>query len=230
MLLSSSLPHRCPKCGSSFDELKEGGVTEVEHLLNCNNEQAHQKQKEKRQKMKEKKVSREVGATADADAAALASWSFLGSKDEQLYLLNNDQLRTQCKGKGVDISDFSGDKAELITKLVDSERSLVVRDGGKGGGRISMNTLPSLGTLQRFGEEELRAVLASHGVGDTKGKTKRQMLDMIENRVMSDGGEQKQQVLMLEGGEEEAVCGKKRKQEVIDIDDSSDEDEWEPED
>jgi hypothetical protein len=121
---------------------------------------------------------------------------------------------------------------------VNQDRSLVVRDGRGGkGGEGSASNLPSMETLQRMDVAELRAVLASHGVGGgkLKGMSKRKMLDLLEDKVCKGGDiedDDTKEVKLLANGDDygrNKPAKRRRKEVVVDSedDDGSDGD-WNP--
>ena len=121
----------------------------------------------------------------------------------------------------------------MIAALVNQERSLVVRDGGGGaasGGGGGSTSLPSIPTLQRMDVDELRAVLASHGVGGKKmkGMSKRQMLDLLEDKVYKNDDDDVEEVKLLTIGGNGGDCGRKepakkrRKKEAMVMDSDDD--------
>merc|ERR1712029_668809 len=110
------------------------------------------------------------------------------------------------------------DKADMISALVNQERSLVVRDGNDANLRgSSSKSFPSLSTLQRMDADELRAVLASHGMGGgrLKGMDKSQMLDMLEDKVYKNDDDDVKNVKLLTGCDNSGrkKLAKKRKKE-----------------
>mmetsp|Transcript_390 Transcript_390/g.749 ORF Transcript_390/g.749 Transcript_390/m.749 type:complete len:616 (+) Transcript_390:121-1968(+) len=238
---AAGLAEECPKCGIDFAELRLEGITAETHLMNCTDEKSHQKQQAKKEAQRKKVDAKEEERALQNDAESKAAFDFLGRNNNQLYLLSEGQLEKEMKEKGLASSE-GDDKADMIAALVNQERSLVVRDGGgsaaNGGGGVSAS-LPSMSTLQRMDVGELRAVLASHGVGGKKmkGMSKRQMLDLLEDKVYKNDDDDVKEVKLLTNGGNEGGCGskmpakKRRKKEVVtmdsDDDDSSDGD-WNP--
>lgn len=228
----TGLADECPKCGVDLSELKEEGISAEVHLMNCTDEKAHTKQKAKRAAKRKKVEANEEAQTLQNDAESKAAWDFLGKSSDQLYLLNEGQLQKELKEKGLE-SKAGDDKADMIAALVNKERSLVVRDGsaGKGGGMSASSGLPSMSTLQRMDVDELRAVLASHGMGGgkLKGMTKREMLHLLEEKVYKNDDDAKEVKLLTNGDDHgRKKPAKKRKKKAIEIDSSDDDGDWKP--
>jgi hypothetical protein len=238
---AAGLAEECPKCGIDFAELIFEGLTAEIHLMNCKDEKSHQKQQAKREAQRKKNDARAEAQVLQNDAESKAAFDFLGKNNDQLYLLSEGQLQKEMKEKGLASSE-GDDKADMISALVNQERSLVVRDGGGGaanGGGGGSASLPSMSTLQRMDVDELRAVLASHGVGGKKmkGMSKRQMLDLLEDKMYKNDDDSVEEVKLLTNGGNGGDCGgkkpakKRRKKEVVamdsDDDDGSDGD-WNP--
>jgi len=155
---AAGLSDCCPRCGLSF--LGVGRVEEeaqAAHLLACSDGAAIAKHAATKAKAAAKEAIKQAKAAAQDDAEALAAWSFLGAKSEQLWLLSEDQLRKQCADQGVALPPASaasggggGDdggeaKAALVGALAAS-RALVAHDGRSAatskGGRLDADTLP----------------------------------------------------------------------------------------
>jgi len=215
---AAGLADECPKCGVDFAELLAEGITVEVHLMNCNDEESHKRHGAKKEAKRKREAEREEAAAAQNDAESRAAWDFLGKKDDQLYLLSEGQLKKEMKEKGLE-SGEGEDKADMIAALVNRERSLVVRDsaaGGSNGGGVA--SFPSMSTLQRMDADELRSVLASHGMGgkNTKGMSKRQMLRLLEDRLYKNDDEDEDKVAevkLLTNGDSEGKkpAAKKRK-------------------
>mmetsp|Transcript_4409 Transcript_4409/g.9875 ORF Transcript_4409/g.9875 Transcript_4409/m.9875 type:complete len:621 (-) Transcript_4409:185-2047(-) len=240
---AAGLAEECPKCGIDFAELLREGISAEVHLMNCNDEVSHKKQRAKKEAKRKRDEAREDALAVQNDAESKAAWDFLGKNNDQLYLLSEGQLEKEMKEKGLESSE-GDDKADMIAALVNQERSLVVRDSGASSGvAASAKSLPSIPTLQRMDADELRSVLASHGM-DTKkmkGMTKRKMLAMLEDKVYKNDDEDDDVVevkLLTNGGGKSESCGrkkpaKKRRRKKMKIEmDSSDEDDsdgdWNP--
>jgi hypothetical protein len=232
---ADGLADECPKCGVDFAELMNEGITTEAHLMNCNDEKAHRKQKTKKEAKQKKESEKEEAQATQNDAESMAAWEFLGKNNDQLYLLSEGQLQTEMKEKGLE-SSAGSDKADMIAALVNQNKSLVVShlSGGNGGGGGASN-LPSMETLQRMDVAELRAVLASHGVGGgkLKGMNKRKMLDLLEDKVYKGGqDDDTKEVKLITNGDDyggKKAAKRRRKEVVVDSedDDGSDGD-WNP--
>ena len=232
---AAGLADECPKCGIDFAELRLGGITAEIHLMNCKDEKSHKKQQAKKEARRKKDCAKEEALALQNDVESKAAFDFLGKNNNQLYLLSEGQLQKEMKEKGLASSE-GDDKADMIAALVNQERSLVVRDGrgsaanGTGGGSAN---LPSMSTLQRMDVDELRAVLASHGVGGRKmkGMSKRQMLDLLEDKVYKNDDDDVKEVKLLTNGgdcDSKKPAKKRRKKEVDSEDDDDSDGDWNP--
>lgn len=170
---------------------------------NNDNVKSNRAKKSKAAAVQAAKASKEA---VQADAETLATWQFMGSKPEQLYLLSDDQLVQQCREKGVEVPTDEGSgggggkqkatrKEALISSLVAS-RALVVHAPSSslalsGGGRpvkrgrfMDADSLPS--NLSSLPLEELRAVLAGHGF-TPRATTKSKILAEVQAELCKDG-------------------------------------------
>lgn len=232
---AAGLADECPKCGIDFAELMNEGISAEIHLMNCNDEEACKRQKAKKDAKQKKKDAREEAQAAQNDVESKAAWEFLGKNNDQLYLLSEGQLLKELKEKGLK-SKAGGDKVDMIATLVNRERCLVLNDGNAandGGGNAK--SLPSLSTIQRMGVDELRAVLASHGMGGAKLKsmTKRKMIDLLEDKLHKNDDDDVKNIKLLTNGDScgrEKLAKKRKREEVldIDVDDSGSDGDWNP--
>ena len=116
----------CPRCGEDFIECDDQDMIR-EHLLNCQDEGKHKQFQQKQAKEKEKKAKKAELENKQESVQTEAAWEFLGGKQSQLWLLDEDQLKRQAQRRGL---DDSGDKDDLIERLVNLEEK-------KGSGRRS---------------------------------------------------------------------------------------------
>jgi len=97
------LSDECPRCGMSFLEI---GDTEAQcqHLLQCTDVDAIKAHKKRKRKRKLEAEANEKRQEQQEDAESFATWQLLGSKQQALYLLTEDQLRQQCIEQGAPIA------------------------------------------------------------------------------------------------------------------------------
>mmetsp|Transcript_35112 Transcript_35112/g.84739 ORF Transcript_35112/g.84739 Transcript_35112/m.84739 type:complete len:638 (+) Transcript_35112:69-1982(+) len=229
---AAGLADECPKCGADFGGLLREGISAEIHLMNCTDEKSHQKQRAKKDAQRKKEREREEASALQNDAESKAAWGFLGKDNNQLYLLSETQLQKEMKEKGISSSD-GADKADMIAALVNQERSLVVMNGGGDSANASKSsnaTLPSMSTLQRMDVDELRAVLASHGMDakKIKGKSKRKLLELLEDKVYKNDDDDVEEVKLLTNScsncSPKKPVAKRRKKKAIEIDSDDDSD------
>jgi len=231
----AGLADECPKCGIDFADLINDGISAEIHLMNCNDQEAHKQHKAKKDAKRKKHDARDEAQAAQNDAESKAAWEFLGKNNDQLYLLTEGQLQKELKEKGLK-SKAGDDNADIIAALVNRERSLVVRDGSAANAAgDSAKSLPSLSTLQRMDAYELRAVLASHGMGGKKLKSmsKRKMLDLLEDKMYKnyDDDAKIEEVIELHDddcGREKLVKRTKKIAIEVDDDDTGSDGDWNP--
>jgi hypothetical protein len=107
----------CPRCGEEFEDYPDEEMTRL-HLLNCTDENKHETYKRKLEKKQKSDLRKEEKANMQLSVQANAAWEFLGSKSSQLWLLDEVQLRKIALEKNLDVS---GDKEELVSKIIGSE-------------------------------------------------------------------------------------------------------------
>eukprot|EP01041_Mallomonas_annulata_P002184 gene2184-4248_t len=194
----------CPRCGESLEEYEDDA--QRRHLMECTDESKHSihhKRKEQKAKMEEdKRLKQEQQESVQARAA----WEFLGAKTNQLWLLDDTQLRNKAMEAGL---DATGDTDDLIAVLAANNTSSsngndnndeypgdvkAITDGKKGSDvsvsrktskrrRMSAESVPS--NYQSLGLRELKAVCASHGFKPA-GSTKADIIAEIEEELCSE--------------------------------------------
>jgi hypothetical protein len=104
----------CPRCGEDFTEISDE-EEQRKHLMECNDETKHKmfemKKKEETKFQEGKKKVQEKQESIQNHAA----WQFLGSNTNQLWLLDEEQIRNEAKKENI---DATGSKDELICKIV----------------------------------------------------------------------------------------------------------------
>ncbi len=104
----------CPRCGEDFTEIGDE-EEQIRHLMDCVDEGKHKEHaKKKAEKVAATEKKESLKAKQDATQTH-AAWQFLGASDSQLWLLEDDQLRSQAIQNGL---DASGDTADLIGRIV----------------------------------------------------------------------------------------------------------------
>mmetsp|Transcript_29589 Transcript_29589/g.66319 ORF Transcript_29589/g.66319 Transcript_29589/m.66319 type:complete len:473 (-) Transcript_29589:94-1512(-) len=198
---AAGLSDSCPRCGGSF--LAMGGEEDQrQHLLECTDAKAIKAHAEKKRKVAAAAESKASRAALQDDAEALATWQFLGSKPEQLYLLSEPQLAKQCRDRGIALppntqsnspktsEEGGGRKAALISALVRSD-ALAVHSGGgrRKRGKLDASTLPE--NLESLSLEALQAVLAAHGfvsarASGSESATKAELLAHVQAELCAE--------------------------------------------
>jgi len=245
---AAGLSDACPRCGLEISLI--GNEEEQRaHLASCEDEKQHAVHAAKKAAAKAKSAAKAEKESAQESAEALAAWQFMGAKNEQLWLLSEDQLAAQCKEKGVTLPAEKGgaDKADYVAALVQS-RALVKSESSKGGGSskrrgrfLDAASLPD--NMEQLSVAELRAVLAGHGFVPTKGATKAQILAEVSAELCGDAEADAEKARAVpgrltaagEGGglqkEGQVSSGKRaRKAAVVEVDSDSDDSAFEPED
>lgn len=202
----------CPRCGETLEHFDT--ETATLHLRTCTDAKKHASYKQQQEKEEAVKRRREEKEEIQDSMEGLARWQFLGAKSEQLYLLDNIQLKLQLQERGEEV-DGEGERLEMISKLASSDGGgggsgqLMIDNGdgssgsnsdGKANKRRKLNAI-NIPNLHRMSLEELCAVLASHGCLDMvpKGSSKEDIVKMMEDEAM--GGQRMEGVLLLKGAE-----------------------------
>jgi curved DNA-binding protein CbpA len=108
----------CPRCGEDFTEM-EDEEEQRRHLMECVDEKKHKEFAVKKAATAQLKEKKEAQAAKQESAQTHAAWQFLGANNEQLWLLEDDQLRSHAQGLNL---DASGDSADLIGRIVKSSK------------------------------------------------------------------------------------------------------------
>lgn len=189
----------CPRCG----ELLEGYPTEEEqrqHLMECNDVSKHKEFKAVKEKDIQVKARKEELQSKQDSVQTHATWQFLGGKQSQLWLLDDEHLRVEALNAHV---DGSGSKTDLISRIIgrdeeEEEEAVTVYSahGSKRQSRkrVSIESLPS--NMYSMSLEQLLSVCASFGLSKflPKNPTKDQVIEVIEFEIF----EEKQAVELQE--------------------------------
>ena len=222
----------CPRCGMLLEEFSE--ELSKQHLRECTDEHKHQDYRAKKSATAAIAEAREAKKELQASVQSAAVWQFLGAQTEQLYLLDEVQLRKHAKNVGVDVA-VGSDRAEIVQALAGAHTNVCgAADEAKVGAvvlrserdahdssaasykrrHLDVRNLPT--NLHSMSLPELRVVLASHGLLHLipPGACKRDILDLIEGESI-EGRSIEQAVLLIKQGaddkqeeeeEEEAFC------------------------
>lgn len=118
------LSEQCPRCGSDgFGDslnLRANNSTvydiRKEHLKKCTDTKAHAAFAKEQKANSKRQAKKDAKSVLQDESQQLASWQFLGSDMTQLWLLEDNNLKKTAKSLG--ITDLSGDKTDLIEKIV----------------------------------------------------------------------------------------------------------------
>ena len=136
----------CPRCGEDFVEMGDEDE-QRRHLAECTDEGKHKEHATKVAKKAATKNAQEARQEAQAAAQTHAAWQLMGASKSQLWLLNEEQLRAQAGSLNLDIS---GDKDELICRIVSQDTSTV----GNSGGTARIKNAPTSSAGKRKRSEE----------------------------------------------------------------------------
>eukprot|EP01032_Pedospumella_encystans_P014651 gene14651-16808_t len=145
----------CPRCGEDFIEMGDEDE-QRRHLAECTDEGKHKEHATKVAKKAATKNAQEARQEAQAAAQTHAAWQLMGANTSQLWLLNEEQLRAQAGSLNLDIS---GDKDDLISRIVSQDSSTVGNSGGTA--RIKNAPTSSAGKRKRSEESTSSALVLS---------------------------------------------------------------------
>jgi hypothetical protein len=232
----------CPRCGETFDNFPD--QDQRLHLMECTDDNGKQAAyKKKLEKAKEVAEKKEKKLDAQDDAQTVAAWQFLGAKTDQLWLLNEEQLRHQALDSGLDIE---GDKDDLISRIAENKRQAEDSTGkakkmkllGNSSSassssssnkdsnaivlskkvKLSADSLPS--NMHTMSAPQLRSVCAANGLLHLidKNASKSDILEMIENELYNEKGEKGEK-----GGKDDGSSSKWGKKRVLESEDDASE-------
>ena len=169
------------------------------------NVQKHAEFKAKCEAAKKAALSKSLKLDEQKSVQSKAVWDLLGGQTSQLYLLDENQLKSQAEDSGVSTKDGAS-KEELIAALARSkDKSLAITDGsGSEGGmtkrkKMRLHDLPS--GYQNFTLSQLKALCASFGwlpATDSKAEILQQIEADIHEYEEKTG--KTHQPVMLEAG------------------------------
>jgi len=206
----------CPRCGESLEDYSEELCSQ--HLRECTNDMKIKEHKVKQAQLEAVKASKDAKRDAQISVQSAAAWKFLGAQSEQLYLLDEAQLKKHAKEVGLDVAPDS-DRADLVEALVskrshanssyDASAMVLASDDTSAGPqrpqakrrKLDAKNLPS--NLHSLSVGELRVILASHGLLHLapRGAVKKDLLDIIEGETL-DGRDAEKTVLLLKESSE----------------------------
>lgn len=177
MLFRVGLADACPRCGfepASGAEGAEGEGERARHLRGCTDKAKHRSYAAAQGAIDEKHKRDARNENKQEEVGRLAAWRFLGGGAETAWMLTDKQLETECVNKGV---EAAGSRVETLARLAASGSGdgAATGDGGEASGSI-----PS--ELHSLSADALRSVCAAHGLSVGVGKTKEEMIELLENR------------------------------------------------
>jgi len=175
----------CPRCGLFCED----GDEAWEHLKHCTDTKKHaiyQARLLKEKKVKEHKKGLEE---KQEEVQNYASWEFLGSSTQNLWLLTDKHLQAECRKQQLNDEGSKSTLIERLAKASGTRRLTNVDEPAKG------SELPS--NLYALNVEQLKAVCAAHNIKcDEDNVTKKQLIDLIETCRLDPG---QKELLRIEG-------------------------------
>lgn len=161
----------CPRCGLELEDMGDGD--QLRHLRSCTNTAAHREHKQRVQAKAVAAKSTALKHQAQVSAASLAAFNMNGGHAEDLWMLDDEQLRKRCSLEGV---SATGKRITLIDRLADkiSKRQPLDRK------RPLADHMPK--NLYAQSNDQLAAVCASHRVRGAS--TKEERLEALEALLM----------------------------------------------
>jgi hypothetical protein len=219
----------CPRCGESLETFSEDEA--FQHLRNCTDTKKHVEHAIKKKEIANNNAIKQHKKDLQASVQSAAAWTFLGSNQEQLYLLDDTQLKKQVLESGV-VAPINADRAELIDAMASRSGTKssalvpVVDDishnssssGKKNNSskrkRISPSLLPP--NLHSLEVNDLRAILASHGLLHLapRSSNKSDLLHLIEGEAVD--GIDAENVLLIKDGDQSDNKSQIKKQKHTD--------------
>ena len=177
VLFRVGLADACPRCGfepTSGAEGMEGEGERARHLRGCTDKAKHRSYAAAQGAIDEKRKRDARNENKQEEVGRLAAWRFLGGGAETAWMLTDKQLQAECVSKGV---EAAGSRVETLARLAASGSG----DGAAtdGGGEAS-GSIPS--HLHSLSADALRSVCAAHGLSVGVGKTKEEIIELLENR------------------------------------------------
>eukprot|EP00607_Mallomonas_marina_P006134 CAMPEP_0182431510 /NCGR_PEP_ID=MMETSP1167-20130531/49736_1 /TAXON_ID=2988 /ORGANISM="Mallomonas Sp, Strain CCMP3275" /LENGTH=249 /DNA_ID=CAMNT_0024617929 /DNA_START=971 /DNA_END=1717 /DNA_ORIENTATION=+ len=183
----------CPRCGESLEEYDD--EAQRRHLSECTDTDKHMSHAKRKAKAAEKEVKKQKRVDAQESVQARAAWEFLGAQTNQLWLLDDTQLRNQALEAGLPLS-ATDDRNDMISALASHrhEKDDLLRTATgnstdmvtapkKYQRRMTPESVPS--NLHSMELKELLGVCAAHGFKPV-GTTKSQVLAEIEDELCSE--------------------------------------------
>jgi hypothetical protein len=153
----------CPRCGESLEEFESEDACR-EHLLLCNDSDKHASYSRKQKAEQQNEEARKQKVFKQEAAQNQAAFTFLGSHNSQLWLLDDDQVRHRAVDLGV---DASGSKEEVIQRIAGGGRGSAHAGAGVGRGSYLITNGEDPSTSSKTGDSSRKR--KEVGSGDEPG-------------------------------------------------------------
>lgn len=173
------LADECPRCGRPLKEFRNEEGQRL-HLRDCNDTREHAAHAAKKAAAMTQQEEREKGADAQQEAQAAAAWQFLGGNTEQLWMLTDGALQTECENAGITAAG-GATKDEMIAQLAEKKRGA----SAKKRSRLTAESLPT--NWHSLSLAQLKSVCAAHGIAVPAGVSKQKILSLIDEELMGNG-------------------------------------------
>eukprot|EP00040_Diaphanoeca_grandis_P023246 m.126122 g.126122 ORF g.126122 m.126122 type:complete len:621 (-) comp29181_c0_seq1:145-2007(-) len=163
------LSDACPRCGAELTEF-DSEEEQRDHLRDCTDAKQHKAHAKKKKQQAEKAEELEAKHSAQGDVQAQAAWNFLGGAQEQMWMLTDGALETECKKAGIETKDDN--KYEMMAKLGSTRPgsgasgNLSLTEGKTANKKSKRRKMTADSVPQNFQSmtmDQLKSVCAAHG-------------------------------------------------------------------
>jgi len=188
---------QCPRCGEDLEELGDDDAARL-HLMECVDLKKHAEHRKKKVEDALEKEKKNEKQQAQEAVQRQAAWELLGSKTNNLWMLDDDQVKKQAAIENV--KENSGSRDDIIneiarkrqktggTMMIEATKSssaLVTTTNSKKKKSITIDDIPS--NYKSLSAAELKTILACMGMRESKrDMSKNEMIKVIDKAVYDD--------------------------------------------
>jgi len=189
----------CPRCGENLEDYEDDSARM--HLMECTDVRKHQEHKKKKVEEALKKEKQNEKQTLQESVQRQAAWELLGSKSNQMWMLDDDQVKNVARIEG--LKTKSENREDLINEIakkrrIDNDQNLMIEgkksssssaltttNNKKKSNTINIEDIPS--NFRNLPVNELRSILASAGMLDSvNSNDKRELIKLIESSILGE--------------------------------------------
>jgi hypothetical protein len=187
----------CPRCGENLEDFEDDAARL--HLMECTDVRKHMEHRKKKAEEALKNEKKQEKQLLQDSVQRQAAWELLGSKTNQLWILDDDQVKKQARIENV--KSKSGSRDDIINEIARKRQKLdgvmmIEGDGKKSSSAlvtttstsnkkaINIDDIPS--NYKSLPQAELKTILACCGMLTKSDMSKSNMIKIIDKALYGD--------------------------------------------